>query len=150
VYRRATSGLLWTAMVCWAGTILYLSSLSPNELPGTAFLFWDKFNHVAAYAVGGWLAASALRTSRPQTSRTTVLMLAVLMLATFGVVDEAFQTLTPGRSGGDIGDWTADVLGACVGALLGLRRAAPSYEINPPVTSPSNESQRAGGSRGAP
>jgi VanZ family protein len=124
--RRTAAGLLWTALVCWAGSILYLSSLRPDELPEAAFLFWDKFNHVAAYAVGGWLAASALRASRPQTSRTAVLILAVLMIATFGVLDEAFQTLTSGRSGGDVGDWAADVLGACVGALLGLRRLARS------------------------
>ena len=116
------SWLIWAALVCWACVILWLSSLRPDELPEAAFLFWDKVNHFVAYAVGGWLAASALRVSRPRTGRTTVLILAVLLIATFGVLDEALQTLIPGRTGGAADDWMADVLGAAVGALLSLRR----------------------------
>jgi VanZ family protein len=115
--RRTMSRLLWAALVCWACAILWLSSLRPQELPEAAFLFWDKVNHFVAYAVGGWLAASAIRASRPRTGRTTVLILAVLLIATFGVLDEALQTLTPGRTGGDVDDWVADVLGATTGAL---------------------------------
>lgn len=121
--RRAVSRLLWAALICWACVILWLSSLGPQELPEAAFLFWDKVNHFVAYAVGGWLAASALRVSHPQTKRTTVLMTAILLVAVFGVLDEALQTLTPGRTGGDVDDWTADVLGATAGALLSLRWA---------------------------
>lgn len=118
--RRARSRLLWAALFCWAGLILFLSSLTPQELPEAAFLFWDKVNHFVAYAAGGWLAASALRVSRPQNNVTTLLILAVLLIAVFGVLDEALQTLTPGRSGGDVHDWVADVLGAITGALLTL------------------------------
>ena len=76
-----------------------------------------------AYAVGGWLAASAMRASRPRTKRTAVLILAVLLVAAFGVLDEALQTLTPGRTGGDVDDWMADVLGASAGALLSCAMA---------------------------
>lgn len=122
VTRRTNSALLWAALLCWACVILWLSSLSPQELPEGAFVFWDKINHFVAYAVGGWLAASALRTSRPRTDGTTVLIVAVLLIAAFGVLDEALQTLTPGRTGGDVDDWIADVLGASAGALLSRRR----------------------------
>lgn len=121
--RRTLSRLLWAALACWAATILYLSSLSPDDLPDPAFLFWDKVNHFVAFAVGGWLAAMALRTSRPRTPAVRIVVLAVILVAAFGVLDEALQTLTPGRTGGDIKDWTADVLGAATGAFLSLRRA---------------------------
>ncbi|WP_313675735.1 VanZ family protein [Mycolicibacterium sp.] len=120
--KRATA--LWLALFCWAGVVLYLSSLSPAELPEAAFAFGDKVNHFAAFAVGGWLAASALRASRPQIGGTRVVTEAILLVAAFGALDEALQTWTPGRVGGDVLDWTADALGATAGALLSrLRRA---------------------------
>ncbi len=83
-------------------------------------MFWDKINHFVAYAAGGWLAASALRVSRPDAKTATLLVLAVVLVAAFGALDEAVQTLTPGRSGADVDDWAADVLGATAGALLSL------------------------------
>lgn len=108
------------ALLAWACAILWFSSLRPDELPDAAFAFWDKLNHFAAFSVGGWLAASALRVSRPHAQPTTVLVLAVFLVAAFGVLDEALQTLTPGRSGAQLGDWIADALGATAGALLTL------------------------------
>ena len=135
--RRTMSWLLWAALICWAGVILWLSSLAPQELPEAAFLFWDKVNHFVAYAFGGWLAASALRVTRPQTARRQVLILAVLLIAAFGVLDEALQTLTPGRTGGDVDDWMADVLGAAAGALLSVRWAGPPADGPHPPGPPS-------------
>ncbi len=116
--RRALA--LWALLVCWAATILWLSSLTPQQLPGAAFLFWDKANHFLAFTVGGWLAASALHASRPRTPVAQQLIPAVLLIAAFGVLDETIQTLTPGRTGGDLRDWVADVLGAAAGAVLWL------------------------------
>lgn len=110
----------WFALFCWAATILWLSSLPPQELPDAAFLAWDKINHVLAYALGGWLAASALRLSRPSASAVSRIIGAVILIAVFGVLDEAFQTSTPGRTGGSLGDWVADVFGAVVGALASV------------------------------
>ncbi len=110
----------WLALFCWAATILWLSSLPPQELPDAAFLAWDKINHVLAYALGGWLAASALRLSRPSASAVSRIIGAVILIAVFGVLDEAFQTSTPGRTGGSLSDWVADVFGAVVGALASV------------------------------
>ena len=118
--RTRLAWLLWAALLSWACAILWLSSLPPRELPEAAFLFWDKLNHFAAYAVGGWLAASALRVSRPHSSARSVLISAVVLIAAFGILDEAWQTLTPGRSGADVDDWLADALGAAAGAALTL------------------------------
>jgi len=114
--------VLWGALFCWACAILWLSSLSPDELPDAAFAFWDKVNHFAAFVVGGWLAASALRISCPQAAGIRVVVTAIVIVAAFGVLDEALQTWTPGRVGADVVDWTADVLGATTGALMSRLR----------------------------
>ncbi len=148
VTRPRLARLLWAALLCWACVILFLSSLTPQELPDAAFMFWDKVNHVVAFTLGGWLAAAALTVTRPRAGRAMLLLLAVLLVAALGVVDEALQTLTPGRTGGDVGDWVADVLGATAGALLTLptlprllRRPTPS---NPerPAGQPNSHPQR--------
>lgn len=81
---------------------------------------WDKINHFLAYALGGWLAAGALRLSRPSAPLFGVVVGAVLLVAVFGAFDELWQQYTPGRSGGDVYDWTADTLGAVGGAALSL------------------------------
>ena len=118
--RRLLTAALWLALLTWAGGILWLSSLTPDKLPSAAFLTWDKFNHFVAFTVGGWLAASAWRLSRPELSVTSALALAVAAVAAFGAFDESLQLLTPGRTGADPDDWIADFLGAIAGALLTL------------------------------
>ncbi|MBJ7258026.1 MAG: VanZ family protein [Chthoniobacterales bacterium] len=118
--RPAFAFLLWTGLACWAGGILWLSSLTPGELPDAAFLVSDKINHFAAFAAGGWLAAGALRASSPRAGAVRQVLLAIALLAAFGALDEAMQTFTPGRTGGDLYDWIADFLGAASGALLNL------------------------------
>lgn len=118
--RLALSLALWAALACWAGGILWLSSMTPKELPEAAFLFSDKFNHFVAFAVGGWLAASALRLSGPPSPVAGKIIIAIVLVAAFGAFDEALQKFTPGRTGGDLYDWIADVLGAIAGALLTL------------------------------
>ena len=118
--RITVTRIVWLALLCWAGGILWLSSLTPRELPEAAFLAWDKINHFLAYTVGGWLAASALRLARPAAPVAGRIILAIAAIAAFGILDEMLQTLTPGRTGGDIGDWIADVLGAIAGALVSI------------------------------
>lgn len=118
--RSVAAAVLWSALACWAGGILWLSSLGPQELPEAAFVFSDKFNHFAAFAVGGWLAASALRLARPSRPLPASLVVAVLVVAAFGAFDEMLQTFTPGRKGAELYDWIADFLGAAGGALLTL------------------------------
>lgn len=118
--RRFISLALWSVLACWAGGILWLSSLTPRELPEAAFLVSDKLNHFIAFAVGGWLAASALRVSRPQAAVASSVLLAIFLVSAFGAFDESLQQFTPGRTGGDLYDWIADFLGAIAGALLTL------------------------------
>ena len=119
VPRYLLASILWCALLAWAAGILWLSSLTHQELPSAAFIASDKFNHFAAFAVGGWLAASAMRISWPGGSALKIFA-AIVLLSLFGGMDEASQLLTPGRSGGDISDWIADFLGASTGALFTL------------------------------
>lgn len=124
--RRRVAVVLWFALVCWAAAILWLSSLSPDQLPDEAFVFWDKVNHFVAFTLGGWLAAGALRTSSRRATTSRVAVGAILLIAAFGALDEALQTFTPGRTGADLSDWIADVLGGLTGALLNLRTFKPA------------------------
>lgn len=116
--RRQLASLLWFGLAAWAATILWLSSRTPEQLPPLAYVVSDKFNHFAAFAAGGWLAASALRASRPRARTAAQILIAVLVVAAFGAVDEISQLATPGRSGADLHDWIADFLGAVCGASL--------------------------------
>lgn len=118
--HRALPVLLWVALICWAIGILWLSSLTPKELPQAAFLLSDKINHFLAFAAGGWLAASALRVSFPRSKTTHLILTAIALLAVFGALDETFQEFTPGRQGGDPYDWLADFFGAAAGASFSL------------------------------
>lgn len=139
--RRTRATLLWLALFCWATGVLRLSSLTPQELPDTGFPLSDKIAHFVVYAVGGWLAATTLRVTRRGSTVSGWLVPAVLLIAAFGVLDEAVQTLTPGRTGGDVYDWIADVLGAAAGAWLALmarrwRRARRSRRTGPAASPP--------------
>lgn len=111
---------LYAALLCWAAGVLWLSSLTPQEMPEGAFLLGDKAVHVLVFALGGWLAARAVLVSRPELPVGAAVALAVAAIAAFGVLDETVQTYTPGRTGGDLRDWVADVLGAVLGAALSL------------------------------
>lgn len=121
---------LWGALLVWAGVVLWLSSLSPTELPEAAFMFWDKVNHFAMFSIGGWLATAALRASKPKMTTTKAVLLGVLIISVFGIFDEMLQTVTPGRSGGDVYDWLADTLGGLTGGLLALSAHRLSFRGN--------------------
>ena len=45
-------------------------------------------------------------------------IVSALLLSFFGATDEWHQQFTPGRSGKDVGDWTADSIGGLAGSLL--------------------------------
>ena len=120
VPRPVLATLLWLALLVWAVGIVWLSSLTSDKLPTTAFLMWDKSNHLAAFAVGGWIAVSALRTSRPEARALPSIAAAIILVAAFGAFDEFRQLLTPGRSGADFYDWIADFLGAVAGVILSV------------------------------
>jgi VanZ family protein len=108
----------WIAVALWAAVIFYLSSLTGKDIARLSpFDFWDKAAHFTAYAAGGVVLAAALRWSFAW-SWKKLIFVGVLALSLYGVTDEIHQLSTPFRSGGDLGDWIADTLGAIAGVKL--------------------------------
>jgi VanZ family protein len=108
----------WLPVVLFAAIIFVGSSIPGNQLH-VPFNLWDKLVHATEYAVFGFLLARAFGMRR--------WWWAIVAGALYGVSDEFHQTFTPHRSGNDLGDMTADLVGAIVGAtawmLLRKRRA---------------------------
>jgi len=106
------------AWVFWVIVLCVLSSLPQNKVHLPAFPNSDKVAHFLYFAAGGGLFAAFLRGLGSPVWQT--FLLALLAMAIVGAADEWHQIYTPGRSGADIGDWTADVSGAFLGILLTL------------------------------
>ncbi|HEX8296235.1 MAG TPA: VanZ family protein, partial [Chthoniobacteraceae bacterium] len=111
--------LSWIAVAGWAATITFLSSMSGPELEELDFKLWDKGAHFIAFLVGGLLLGAAWRWSVGWPWKKLA-PLAILALMLFGAIDEIHQLYTPNRSGADLADWIADVLGSAAGVLLFL------------------------------
>ena len=106
----------WLPVVAWAALIFVGSSIPGNDINPELGLH-DKIAHATEYAIFGALLARALGARR--------WWLAILVGALYGVSDEFHQTFTPRRSGNDLGDMTADLVGSALGAtawMLLLRR----------------------------
>jgi VanZ family protein len=112
------SRAFWPCLL-YGATILVLSSLPGQSLPATTLLRMDKLLHAVEYALLAGLVVRGLVLHRPHWRRSTVLLLAVATGAGFGVFDEIYQRLTPGRSS-SILDVVADAAGALLGALLAI------------------------------
>jgi VanZ family protein len=113
-----TAGRLrrWLPVVLYAALVFIGSSI-----PGTAIdprlSLHDKLIHATEYAGFAFLLARAFG--------VRYWWLAIVAGALYGVSDEFHQTFTPMRSGNDLGDITADVIGSTIGAIawmLLLRR----------------------------
>lgn len=104
----------WLPPALWAAFILVLTSIpSPPETPG-GIPHLDKLVHFALYAGLGWLSTRALRTPRPMTLVTLLVVLVVF--AAFDEWHQRFFARDPA-----ILDWIADVAGASAGLLAASR-----------------------------
>jgi VanZ family protein len=118
--RLIRSPWLWlTAFAVWFGTLWWLSS-QPNPLPpDLAIQLNDKVEHFGYFFGGAGLFSAFLFRLHPEKSNWKKILLLTLLVAAFvGALDEHHQSFTPGRSAHDLGDFTADVLGALCGALV--------------------------------
>ena len=103
------------AVVVWLVTLWIMSSLPAKDFPETGIPFADKIVHVGYFFLGGFLASGTL--SLLGWRGRHLFFATILLVAVIGAVDEWHQLYTPGRSGGDIGDWTADLTGGALGVL---------------------------------
>ena len=118
--RLFSSPLLWRVLVLlWFGVLFLLSSQSHLPSPAS-FDGVDKIEHALYFAGGGMCFLLGLRLAGLARARVTAILLTVLFCAAVGGFDEWHQTYTPGRSGGDVWDWTADLCGGFIGAIFAL------------------------------
>lgn len=103
----------------WLGGLWLLSSLPGDEVQLPSFDHADKVAHFGYFLGGGFLLAWLLR-RLVKWPNWRVAVAVFILLAIVGAVDEFHQTWTPGRSGGDGGDWLADVSGGFAGAWIFL------------------------------
>ena len=108
----------WPAVTGWALGIFVLSSISGQEIAKmNIFNLWDKAAHFGAFAVGAVLLALALRWNCAW-PWPRIVCVSIAAISLYGATDEWHQLYTPHRSGADVGDWTADTLGAIAGAAV--------------------------------
>jgi VanZ family protein len=105
--------------VAWLAGLWLLSSLPGGDVPMPSFTFADKIAHFGFFLGGGFLLTWLLR-PLVNWPAWRVALAAFALMAVVGAVDELHQTWTPGRSGGDRGDWVADVAGGLSGAWIFL------------------------------
>jgi len=94
-------------MVLYAALIFVGSSIPGNSIDPRLSVH-DKIIHATEYAGFAFLLARAFGYRR--------WWWAIIAGALFAVSDEFHQTFTPMRSGNDLGDITADVIGSTIGA----------------------------------
>jgi VanZ family protein len=119
----------WLPVVAYLALITWLSSKPGGGLPRWWFMRYDKVLHVLEYGGLGFLLCRALPLRSP---RARVALVAALGVG-FGAVDEFHQSFVPARQGNDLGDLTADLIGATLGALsfLLLARVLRRKEATP-------------------
>ena len=99
----------------WWGTLWWLSS-RVNHVPAPlGFQASDKVLHFGYFAVGGVVLGLGLRALWGDGGRHLRWLLGFAVLATTGALDEVHQAYVPGRSGHDLLDFVADLLGSAAG-----------------------------------
>ena len=107
------------AFAVWFGTLWWLSSQVRDFPPGLDFQFSDKLIHFGYFLGGGFFSAAYLYRRKPENPNwDRIVILAVLVTGLTGALDEWHQSWVPGRSGNDLPDFQADLLGSMVGAIL--------------------------------
>jgi len=110
--------LLWTGLIIWF-VVLFTASAQASVLPPMFFTVQHEFEHAGYFAAGGLCFYLALRAQTPGISALRLAIATVLFCSLIGMFDEWHQTFTPGRSGNDVWDWTADTTGGFIAVLLG-------------------------------
>ncbi|HEY8902134.1 MAG TPA: VanZ family protein [Chthoniobacterales bacterium] len=113
--RAFTLILIWIAFAGWVTAIWTLSSIPGSRIPSLPFPEADKVAHACLYALGAFILAAALRRALPGGKPIALNSAALVIMIALGVLDEVHQLGTPGRSGGDLFDLSADAIGAALG-----------------------------------
>ncbi len=104
--------LLWAGL--YAALIVALSSIPGRSFPDVKWLSYDKLIHLGEYAVFSILVYRAVASLNLE--NRFLLGFAIILAGLFGALDELYQLLISGRDS-SFADWTADQVGAVLGAL---------------------------------
>jgi VanZ family protein len=100
---------LWRLAFWLATLVVTIASLSPSDaLPSILFIWWDKAEHLLAYAALAVLGWWAYPTQRG---------VAMTGLVLFGGAIEIIQSASGLRTG-DLIDWLVDAIGVAVGFVV--------------------------------
>ena len=113
------SSVWFTAFAVWLMALWFLSGRPVPEAPTVDIPGFDKVLHFTYFLIGAILLSIALHLRRDprRASFPWSLLVVTISLAAIGALDEWHQSWIPTRSGNDLGDWIADVLGSLTGAL---------------------------------
>ena len=101
------------ALVAYCGVVLYVSSISPGDMPDGEKVVWDKVLHFVEYAIMGVLAWAAFGRG---TSGFAWGLFA--FCACFGIADECWQDWLDHARTPDVWDAAADAVGAFTALIL--------------------------------
>lgn len=102
-------------MAAYAVVIFWLSSRQQADFP-PLFPFADKLVHFVLYAGFAFFVSRAMSVQFARVDRFTI-WASIVVTALYGATDEWHQSYVPTRSC-EVGDWTADLIGAVVGSFL--------------------------------
>ena len=117
----ARAGLAFFCLLILAG-----SSVPGNKIPSAFELTPDKLIHCAEYFVLGSVIIYWLSLEFSFHKKYQLLVSTILIGSCFGILDENYQRLIPGRTP-DVWDWVLDTIGVLIAALVG------NYFINKKV-----------------
>lgn len=99
--------------------MFYASSTPGSVGPQMPILHFDKLAHFLFFLGGGFVLTSWwISRKNGEVAWKKIVPLFIAILAVIGWLDEWHQTFTPYRSGNDIFDWMADVLGGAAGVMI--------------------------------
>jgi VanZ family protein len=108
--------------ILWAVFILSLSSIPSSVLPISPPIHFDKLFHAAIFFIFCYLLSRAfLHQTRYPLFVENYIVLSLLVVIAYGISDELYQTLLPGRSP-DVYDALADSFGGLLCTLYLLLR----------------------------
>ncbi len=97
-------------------------------MPAVPVPFFDKWAHLAAFGLLGFLITHTLRRAHNLELRRAA-PLAILLVAVYGASDEWHQSFVPGRVPSVL-DWLADVTGGALAQLIHWYDTRPSRKTS--------------------
>jgi VanZ family protein len=118
--RLPPSPKFWlAAFLFWLAALWMLSSFAIQGPPTPPVAHLDKVGHFGFFFGGSGLLTAFLYRLNPDRPNWKLIFVVVIgVLAAVGALDEWRQSLVPGRSGNDLGDWLADLFGAAAGVAI--------------------------------